>query len=124
MGLTKRELAEAEAQLQATVREKKRGVLTKGELDKVEDNTPMYQSVGKFSHLTCQITICIMYIISYSCIIIRLCRRSSRLDLQDYSTGFQFPRAEPALRFAARPPATARPWQTRLTHQPSVSPAT
>ncbi|CAN0395803.1 unnamed protein product [Ectocarpus sp. 12 AP-2014] len=47
LGLTKRELAEVEAQLQATLREKKRGVLTRGELDRVEDGTPMYQSVGK-----------------------------------------------------------------------------
>ncbi|CAM9634232.1 unnamed protein product, partial [Hapterophycus canaliculatus] len=47
LGQTKRELAEVEAQLQATQREKKRGVLTRGELDKVQDGTPMYQSVGK-----------------------------------------------------------------------------
>ncbi|CAN0243443.1 unnamed protein product [Ectocarpus sp. 4 AP-2014] len=47
LGLTKRELAEVEAQLQATLRDKKRGVLTRGELDRVEDGTPMYQSVGK-----------------------------------------------------------------------------
>ncbi|CAN0178726.1 unnamed protein product, partial [Scytosiphon promiscuus] len=47
LGQTKRELAEVEAQLQVTQREKKRGVLTRGELDKVEDGTPMYQSVGK-----------------------------------------------------------------------------
>eukprot|EP00752_Nemacystus_decipiens_P005859 g5293.t1 len=47
LGLTKRELAEVEAQLQATQREKKRGVLTRGELDRVGDETPMYQAVGK-----------------------------------------------------------------------------
>ncbi|CAM9930512.1 unnamed protein product, partial [Laminaria digitata] len=47
VGLTKRELAEVEAKLQATVREQKRGVLTRGELDKVEDGVGMYQSIGK-----------------------------------------------------------------------------
>lgn len=47
LGLTKREIAEVEAQLQATQREKKRGVLTRGELDRVGDGTPMYQSVGE-----------------------------------------------------------------------------
>ncbi|CAM9841194.1 unnamed protein product [Pylaiella littoralis] len=47
LGLTKRELAEVEAQLQANLREAKRGVLTRGELERVGDGTPMYQSVGK-----------------------------------------------------------------------------
>lgn len=46
VGGTKRELAEVEAQLQACVREQKRGVLTKGELDRVDDDAQMYQSVG------------------------------------------------------------------------------
>lgn len=47
LGVTKRELAEVEAQLQATLRDKKRGVLTRGELDGVADGTRMYQSVGE-----------------------------------------------------------------------------
>jgi len=47
LGLTKRELAEVEAQLQMTLREKRRGELTRKELDRVTDGTPMYQSVGK-----------------------------------------------------------------------------
>lgn len=47
VGLTKRELAEVEANLQGTIREQKRGELTRGELEKVEDGVAMYQSVGK-----------------------------------------------------------------------------
>eukprot|EP00903_Cladosiphon_okamuranus_P019424 g17859.t1 len=47
LGLTKRELAEVEAQLQATQREMKRGKLTRAELERVGDGTPMYQAVGK-----------------------------------------------------------------------------
>lgn len=47
VGQAKRELAEVEAQLQVCLREKKRGVLTRGELDRVEGGARMYQSVGK-----------------------------------------------------------------------------
>ncbi|CAM9906939.1 unnamed protein product [Ascophyllum nodosum] len=47
VGATKRELAEVEAKLQTVAREIKRGQLTGGELEGVEDATNMYQSVGK-----------------------------------------------------------------------------
>ena len=49
LGLTKRELAEVEAKLQSAIREKKRGELTRGEVEKVEDGVAMYQSIGKSS---------------------------------------------------------------------------
>ena len=47
VGATKRELAEVEAKLQTVAREIKRGQLTGGELEGVEDATNMYQSVGE-----------------------------------------------------------------------------
>ena len=47
LGLTKRELAEVETNLQSTIREQKRGELTRGELELVGDGVAMYQSVGK-----------------------------------------------------------------------------
>lgn len=46
MGKTKRELAEVEAQLQSCVREQKRGTLTRDELERVDDGTTMYQTIG------------------------------------------------------------------------------
>ena len=47
VGATKRELAEVEALLQTAAREKKRGELTRGELDGVGETSNMYQSVGE-----------------------------------------------------------------------------
>lgn len=47
VGATKRELAEVEALLQTAAREKKRGELTRGELDGFNEASNMYQSVGE-----------------------------------------------------------------------------
>ncbi|CAN0208314.1 unnamed protein product, partial [Discosporangium mesarthrocarpum] len=47
MGRTKRDLAEVEAQLQTCLREQKRAVLTRGELEGVGDGARMFQTVGK-----------------------------------------------------------------------------
>ncbi len=44
---TQRDLLEARAQLQACMREMKKFDLTRKELDRLSDNTPLYRSVGK-----------------------------------------------------------------------------